>query len=460
MKTMKQFLIWILIIGFVACTSDDGTSDPDPMGGTDDDPVATCSDGEQNGDETGVDCGGSCTPCDTSSFAVFAVTNTEDGSGFLVPFDDLPSGDVDITGELSKGYQLASTRFAGSSYGNAVFAPANTFGDAGVQKFTMDENGRFVDAGFIPTGNVSNGSGTIYGIATATKGYYTNHETAPKSIQIFSVTSMTKTGEIDCSAEMDAIVAGMDTADADRIATYGMGGFMLERDGKFFTQVFFTDEMGNEVVDKTFVAVVDVATDTLDKIIVWDDFIRAGYFSCINCNYASIGDDNAIYLSSFIGNFNDPEGPNYRVIRIKSGETDFDTAWDINGREDFPNGESFALGALVKNGKLYTKMFDVPVDASFAVLSEKKYFAYEIDLATKAPTKIADIPAAYWRSIHGPELYNDKVYFIVENSELDNPDDPNQGKVYYYSYDPMTGTSELAVTFTGGQPQRIVEIQN
>ncbi|MFD2566640.1 hypothetical protein [Pseudotenacibaculum haliotis] len=29
----------------------------------DDSPVATCSDGIQNGDETGVDCGGSCTPC-------------------------------------------------------------------------------------------------------------------------------------------------------------------------------------------------------------------------------------------------------------------------------------------------------------------------------------------------------------------------------------------------------------
>ncbi|MCK8521755.1 T9SS type A sorting domain-containing protein [Aquimarina sp. D1M17] len=28
-------------------------------------PPATCNDGEQNGDETGIDCGGSCAPCDT-----------------------------------------------------------------------------------------------------------------------------------------------------------------------------------------------------------------------------------------------------------------------------------------------------------------------------------------------------------------------------------------------------------
>lgn len=394
----------------------------------------------------------------TASFAVFAVTNTEDGSGFLVPFEDLPSGEVDINSKLSSSFQLADTRFAGNSFGGAVYAPANTFGDPGVQKFTLDADGRFVEAGFIPMGNVSNGSGTTYGFATETKGYYTNHEQNPKGIQIFNTVSMTKTGEIDCSAEMDAIVAAMDPSDADRVVSFGIGGFMLERDGKFFTQVFFADAENNEVVDKTFVAVVDVATDTLDKIIEWPDFIRAGYYSCINCNYATIGDDNAIYLSSFIGNFIDPEGPNFRTIRILSGETEFDDEWDLDGNRDFTTGENFALGGPVLNGKMYVKMFDIPVDATFAALSEKRYFGYEIDLATKTPTLISEIPAAYWRSIHGPEIYDDKVYFIVENSELDDPNDPNQGKVYYYSYDPAAGTSELAITFTGGQPQQIVRI--
>ena len=32
----------------------------------DDDGASSCSDGKQNGDETGVDCGGSCTPCETA----------------------------------------------------------------------------------------------------------------------------------------------------------------------------------------------------------------------------------------------------------------------------------------------------------------------------------------------------------------------------------------------------------
>ncbi|MEM8999545.1 MAG: hypothetical protein AAGB24_04710 [Bacteroidota bacterium] len=463
MKTIKHVLIFFLGIGFMACSSDDSNPEPDnePLAVEDDTPEVTCDDGIQNGDETGVDCGGSCLPCDTTSFAVFAITNTEDGSGFLVPYDDLPTGEVDISASLENGYQLASTRFSGLSYGNAVYAPANTFGEAGVQKFVVNASGALEDAGFLPGGAASVGSGTIYGIASPSKGYYSNHEVNPMAVQIFDTNSMTRTGEVDCSAAMNQIVANMDPADSDRIVQMAVGGgFMLERDGKLFTQMFFEDENFEEVVDKTFVAVIDVASDTLEKVIEWPDFIRAGYYSCINCNYASVGDDNHIYLSNWIGNFTDPEGLVFRTIRIKSGETDFDTEWDINGSRDFPNGENFFLGGTVANGKMYVKMFNDPVDPTFSQLGEKKYAAYEIDLATKTPRELTDIPIGYWRSIHGPEIYDDKVYFIVENSEQDDPNDPNTGKYYYYSYDPNTGGSELAITFTGGQPQRIVEMQN
>ncbi|MEM6318053.1 MAG: carboxypeptidase-like regulatory domain-containing protein [Bacteroidota bacterium] len=286
--------------------------------------------------------------------------------------------------------------------------------------------------------------------------YEINDQFNPKALQIFDLASMNRTGEIDITDEMDALVAKMEGVNPDSI-TYGMGGFMLERDGKFFTQLFFTDKSGIEVVDKTFVGIFDVATDELDKIIEWDDFIRIGYFSCLNCSYATIGDDNHIYLASFIGNFNDPEGPNYRALRIKSGETDFDRTWDLNGNRDFPAGENFALGSTVMNGKMYVKMFDALVDVTWSLLREKRYYAYEIDIASKTPKKIEDIPAAYWRSIHGPTNYGGKPYFIVENSELDDPNDPHQGKAYYYSYDPFTGASTLEVTILNGQPQTIVE---
>ncbi len=59
---MKKLLFTALMISALsACTTDTDTNENivvDPVA------VATCSDGIQNGDETGVDCGGSCSSCD------------------------------------------------------------------------------------------------------------------------------------------------------------------------------------------------------------------------------------------------------------------------------------------------------------------------------------------------------------------------------------------------------------
>ncbi|WP_421810215.1 beta strand repeat-containing protein [Flagellimonas sp.] len=57
-KSLLKFVLSFAAAALVvSCMSDDNGPAPDP------DPVATCSDGVQNGDETGVDCGGSCTAC-------------------------------------------------------------------------------------------------------------------------------------------------------------------------------------------------------------------------------------------------------------------------------------------------------------------------------------------------------------------------------------------------------------
>ncbi len=58
MKKLKMIFFLLLISGLVigtqACSDDES-----------DDPTPTCTDGVQNGNETGVDCGGDCAPCPT-----------------------------------------------------------------------------------------------------------------------------------------------------------------------------------------------------------------------------------------------------------------------------------------------------------------------------------------------------------------------------------------------------------
>lgn len=77
MITKFKMGVMILCLGlFIACNNDDNTPQPDPG------PLATCDDGIMNGDETGVDCGGSCNPCDTMGMdrrANLYATNNENG---------------------------------------------------------------------------------------------------------------------------------------------------------------------------------------------------------------------------------------------------------------------------------------------------------------------------------------------------------------------------------------------
>jgi hypothetical protein len=67
------FLSLFAIMALVSCSNDNGS--PDPIA------VATCDDGIMNGDETSLDCGGSCKPCDAMSVDFSGTYAQEDHMG-------------------------------------------------------------------------------------------------------------------------------------------------------------------------------------------------------------------------------------------------------------------------------------------------------------------------------------------------------------------------------------------
>ena len=87
---MKKIKFSLTILAFAAimtgCSSDDDLNV---------DPVASCSDGIQNGTETGVDCGGSCTPCETNATKDGVISSQDD--------PDMDSTDLkgDVTGDIT-----------------------------------------------------------------------------------------------------------------------------------------------------------------------------------------------------------------------------------------------------------------------------------------------------------------------------------------------------------------------
>ncbi|MFD0796973.1 DUF4856 domain-containing protein [Maribacter chungangensis] len=72
---MKKSIFAVMALSgllFTSCDSDDDNNDPIVE-------AATCDDNVQNGDETGIDCGGSCAPCETAIENPATYSFTRDG---------------------------------------------------------------------------------------------------------------------------------------------------------------------------------------------------------------------------------------------------------------------------------------------------------------------------------------------------------------------------------------------
>ncbi len=94
MKNLKIFLLLFALAGSVMVTTT----------GCDKDDDATCTDGIQNGNETGVDCGGDCAPCPTCDDGIMNGDETGVDCGGIC--DPCPEG-VQMTQWQSSGSNVA-----------------------------------------------------------------------------------------------------------------------------------------------------------------------------------------------------------------------------------------------------------------------------------------------------------------------------------------------------------------
>ncbi|WP_128755334.1 hypothetical protein [Aquimarina sediminis] len=372
---------------------------------------------------------------DKSNVALFVITDPNTSSGLLIPGEEMFSGSIDPS-TVSNATQIASTRTTGNAFGNDVYHTSNSAGDQGIQKFSY-ENNSFSDKGFIAVTK----NRFIYEIVNSTKGYYTDSDRSQTAIQTFNPTSMERTGEIDIASQISHLIT-------DKVARTRIGAFMIESQGKLYTQVFFYDKDGKHVYDTTYVAVIDTSNDTFLNLASHNDFIWLG-FERKNSNYVNKSKNGDIYLSGILGDITDE--PHSKCIRIKAGSNDFDASWKLDFN-DFIGKGSFSLGGpAIIGDQLYVRLKSSPMAPDYSNLADEDIEAYTIDINTKKFTKIEDIPrsGAIAFSINGPSIIGDLVYFAVSNTDY-------QG---YYSYDPASGKAEEAFSLTGGIPSQLVSIQ-
>lgn len=352
--------------------------------------------------------------------------------GYFGTFADFPTGNISNINTNSLQIRNA---FGFRAYGTWFFNQYNTQGDAGLQKYEVDNTGKISESGFLPNAQPS------YLIVNDELGYYLDPERGLLKIQIFNPTSMQRTGEIDLSSlkkeGIEYQVIGKHT--------------LAAKEGKLYAGITYgtiaREGYGDDVVDYVEFAVINIASNTLEKTIKYDDLKSIGWGSSGNKMW-TLGDDGALYFyATDLGN----AFANSSIIRIRQGETDFDRNWIIRAK-DYSEKSTFAT-ALVKNGKLYTEFASEPLAADFSNLQQLIWDYYVIDMNTKERTKISGMPKAFyaWGSNNAITEIDGKIYFWVSN-----PTEKVEG--YYELKDNNTAQQVFNVT-DGGMIWGFVKLQ-
>ncbi|MBD2703671.1 hypothetical protein IC229_23705 [Spirosoma sp. BT702] len=392
MKTIiSKFAFVCLTIALIAGCSKDNTNNPNP------------------------------TPTADAKFVLMTDVVKFSSPGYFTAFTGMPTGTVNPIS--SKALQIKEA-FGFRAFGKWFFNRSNAAGDIGLQKYTVADDGSIVNGGFIA-------GSTQFLVVSETSGYYLDETRGTLKLQKFNPTTMQRTGEIDLSslqkAGVDYQVIGKHT--------------LAAKEGKLYAGITYGTKTaqgyGDDLYNYIEFAVIDMATDKLDKTIKYDGLKSVGWGSSGNKMW-SIGDDGALYLySTSLGTGFD----NSSVLRIKKGETDFDRTWILKAN-DLAKGASIVT-AFVKNGKMYIELPSEPLAANFSNLQSPIFDYYVIDMATGQKTKIEGMPQhdfAYANDYSITEI-DGKIYFWVRN--------PSQKIDGYYVLDGTKATQVFNVAHDG-----------
>jgi hypothetical protein len=335
---------------------------------------------------------------------IVMTANEKWDEGYITAFSGLPSGE--ITNIKPTSLQVASV-FGIRSYKNWAFVRSNAAGDAGLQKYTVGDDGSIKDAGFI--------SGAAqFLVVDETTGFYQDETRGLLKLQTFNPTTMQRTGELDFSSLKKTGV------EYEVIGKH----ILAAKEGKLYASVTYGTTQsagyGDDLYNNVVFAVIDIATGKLLNTIQYDGIKGMGWGSSGN-KFWTLGDDGALYFYSpgFSSGLT-----NSAIIRIKAGEADFDKSFIIKA-DDYQQSSTIGT-ALVKGGKLYTQISSVPMKPDFSNLESIVWDYYAIDLATKQSTKIGGMPQSHyvWANDQGIIELDGKIYFWVDN--------PGEKKAGYY----------------------------
>lgn len=372
------------------------------------------------------------TPSEKEKFVLMTTTSRFD-AGFLTPVDGLPSGS--IQNNNPRTLQLSSA-FGFRTFGKWLFNRSNAAGDVGLQKYSVSADGSLKDEGFIA-------GSTQYLVVNETSGFYLDPTRGTLKLQKFNPSTMLRTGEIDLSSLKKAGVEYQSVGQHT----------MAAKEGKLYVGITYGTTAlggyGDDLYNTVEFAVLDIATDKYEKTIKYDGLRSIGWGSSGNKMW-SFGDDGALYL--YATGLGKMQFENPTIIRIKKGETDFDTTWKFT-TQNIRAGNSIAT-ALIKGGKLYFELASTPLKPDYSNLTASIFEYYTYDMTTQQVTKIEGMPLhdyAYANEQAITEI-DGKVYLWVRNGTVTNSGNTTVTTVNedgYYVVDGNKATSAFKVAHDG-----------
>ena len=218
-------------------------------------------------------------------------------------------------------------------------------------------------------------------------------------------------------------------------------GSSVVREGKLFVSLGqYVDAQNGITGAQGSVAIIDIATDKVEKVISESMTAAVGGLDDMNNSSAFVDEKGNIYFYSAAA-MGWMEGYEEGWVRIKAGETEFDTSWVFRMKEAEYEGESSSNNFLMTGGAYVGDGKFVGFFGNFA--DPSNFYNYEwsfvvVDVYKKTVEKISGLsPTIPW---FAPSIHIDS-----DGSVLFGHADEENNSIYRYDVDSKKLTKEMDV---------------
>lgn len=362
--------------------------------------LSSCKD--DDGDDPGLDTS-AITELDAKRYTIALKSDSDGEPEFLVTTDDLMSGEINS----SEGIEQIGWRYMLQA-GNTIFSSG--YIDENIcASYSINDNEKlalkseFIFDNSLTVFGISEDEQTLIGMETVTTG-----ESVNKVSLINTVTG-----------NVSSIQTIPNLYDANT-GTVGYPTALLTRGDKLFIPFIKYSEVGdftNPVSDTAYVAVFSYPNMQFEKYI---KDARTGYIGTHGATTGLVrnefGDLYSFSSTSTVAGLSQADKPS-GILKIKTGETDFDTDYFFNVEEATGGDKIFRMHYL-GNGKAYARLItdetQGPWETWTAYGRSVQSFTQKsviIDLESKTITDIANVPlsALRWTA---PLLVEDDVFYL------------------------------------------------